>query len=239
MKYRCGIIKDLMPLYIDGVCGEESIRAVEEHLAECGQCRKYCDTMRNADGFAENVDSDCVEMADSLKKIKLRLNRKRAMAVICAVSGVLAVTAALWVLFNVPIKKIDKAAVKITAEVYPISELPYGVSVDDNSMTVSFDEGDSDSIYRVEIPSTGAAESENTGKSDEYATVITTTSDYFLRNMNWEIKDGTIHILGYRTTVLNNKAENYQKTMTSVEIGVIDKIVYDEPDGSQTVLWER
>lgn len=237
MKYRCGIIKDLMPLYIDGVCGEESIRAVEEHLAECVQCRKYCDTMRNADGFTENAGSDCVEMADSLKKIKLRLNRKRATSVICAVSGVLAVTAALWVLFNVPIKKIDKAAVTITAEVYPISELPYSVSGDDNSMTVSM--GDGGDVYRVEVPSVGVAESESEGKSDEYATVITTTSDYFLRNMNWEIKDGTIHILGYRTTVLNNKAENYQKTMTSVELGVIDKIVYDEPDGSQSVLWER
>ena len=39
-KLSCGIVWDLLPLYCDGACGEESVSAVEEHLAECEQCRK-------------------------------------------------------------------------------------------------------------------------------------------------------------------------------------------------------
>lgn len=36
---NCDIIKDLLPLYCDGVCSEETSRAVEEHLTTCPVCR--------------------------------------------------------------------------------------------------------------------------------------------------------------------------------------------------------
>lgn len=37
---NCEIIKDLIPLYIDGCCSGESERAVEEHLKNCSECKK-------------------------------------------------------------------------------------------------------------------------------------------------------------------------------------------------------
>ena len=37
---NCEIVRDLLPLYEDGLCSEESRRAVEEHLATCEACRK-------------------------------------------------------------------------------------------------------------------------------------------------------------------------------------------------------
>ena len=40
MKYPCPIINDLLPLYADGVCSEESRQAVMEHLKDCACCRK-------------------------------------------------------------------------------------------------------------------------------------------------------------------------------------------------------
>lgn len=39
MKKQCGIVQDLLPLYLDGVCGEESRSLVEEHLQVCVGCR--------------------------------------------------------------------------------------------------------------------------------------------------------------------------------------------------------
>ena len=45
MKYPCGIIKDLLPLYVDEVCNEESRQVVENHLTECEACRKYYEAM--------------------------------------------------------------------------------------------------------------------------------------------------------------------------------------------------
>ena len=37
---KCEIIRDLIPLYLDKVCSEDSRKLVEEHLAECSECRK-------------------------------------------------------------------------------------------------------------------------------------------------------------------------------------------------------
>lgn len=37
---NCGIVRDLLPLYEDGLCSKESRKAVEEHLKSCETCRK-------------------------------------------------------------------------------------------------------------------------------------------------------------------------------------------------------
>lgn len=39
MKMSCEIIEDLLPLYADNVCSEQSRQAVEAHLRECSACR--------------------------------------------------------------------------------------------------------------------------------------------------------------------------------------------------------
>ena len=36
----CKIIEDLLPLYEEGICSEETRDAVEKHLSECEKCRK-------------------------------------------------------------------------------------------------------------------------------------------------------------------------------------------------------
>ena len=38
MTYSCELIRDLLPLYKDEVCSQESRRAVEEHIADCSVC---------------------------------------------------------------------------------------------------------------------------------------------------------------------------------------------------------
>ena len=38
MNKDCEIIKDLIPLYVDGVCSEESKAKVEEHIEHCPDC---------------------------------------------------------------------------------------------------------------------------------------------------------------------------------------------------------
>ena len=43
---NCEIIKDLIPLYIDGCCSKESERAVEEHLSDCSECKKLFEEMK-------------------------------------------------------------------------------------------------------------------------------------------------------------------------------------------------
>ncbi len=36
----CNIVKDLIPLYIDECCSEESAKAVAEHIKNCAECQK-------------------------------------------------------------------------------------------------------------------------------------------------------------------------------------------------------
>ncbi len=45
MKYNCELVKDLIPLYQDKVCSDESRRIVEEHVKECEKCRKTAEMM--------------------------------------------------------------------------------------------------------------------------------------------------------------------------------------------------
>lgn len=45
MKTPCNVIRDLLPLYHDGVCSPESRQLVEEHLEECADCRGELERM--------------------------------------------------------------------------------------------------------------------------------------------------------------------------------------------------
>jgi len=39
MKLSCEIIKDLLPVYHDGICSNDSKMMIEEHLAHCDSCK--------------------------------------------------------------------------------------------------------------------------------------------------------------------------------------------------------
>lgn len=46
MKLPCTIIEDILPLYADGICSEESRLSVEEHCAGCESCNKKLCAMK-------------------------------------------------------------------------------------------------------------------------------------------------------------------------------------------------
>lgn len=46
MRLPCEIVKDLLPLYQDGVCSEKSKIAVEEHLKSCEECGKLLENVQ-------------------------------------------------------------------------------------------------------------------------------------------------------------------------------------------------
>ena len=57
MNYNCGIIDDLLPLYVDGACSEESKAAVEAHLTSCEACRRELERMRAGTVVSETIKS--------------------------------------------------------------------------------------------------------------------------------------------------------------------------------------
>ena len=91
MNIKCEVIKDLLPLYMDGVASEESCALIEDHLKECEDCRQYLDLLQE-----DLPDVSEVSLADetaSLRKIKRRLRRNRVLVVL--VTMVFAVIAGL------------------------------------------------------------------------------------------------------------------------------------------------
>lgn len=43
---NCNIVKDLLPLYVDDCCSEESALAVKEHIESCPQCKTLYESMK-------------------------------------------------------------------------------------------------------------------------------------------------------------------------------------------------
>ncbi len=68
-KKSCELIKDLLPLYADDVCSEESRKMVTEHLASCGNCRDELNKMKKELNITEKADKDI----KAFRKIKRRL----------------------------------------------------------------------------------------------------------------------------------------------------------------------
>ena len=246
MNYPCGIIKDLLPLYIDDVCNEESKTAVENHLSECEKCRQYYEAMKSTDGFAQNQNdnSEDMKMAESLKKIKSKINNKTRNIIICAVIAIVLNIITLNVLFSMPIKEIDLSDISVSAKVYPINELKGGLVIDDNdnSVRISYGGADAGDAYRITIPSmpeANVALSEQVMENSGYATVISWSSPYIMQVSSWmEDSDSDIlYITSFKTTILNNKASNY--TTKQLEFREINKIVFVDDNGKETTLWRK
>ena len=49
MNQPCPMIQDLLPLYVDQICSQESRRAVEEHVENCPLCRARLEELRRED----------------------------------------------------------------------------------------------------------------------------------------------------------------------------------------------
>lgn len=66
-NFNCNIINDLLPLYLDNLCSEESKQMIEEHLKSCKECQKTLNYMKNDFTITEDTD------ARIIKKVKQRI----------------------------------------------------------------------------------------------------------------------------------------------------------------------
>ncbi|MBQ8780300.1 MAG: zf-HC2 domain-containing protein [Oscillospiraceae bacterium] len=89
---NCGIAQDLMPLYADSVCTQESRTALEEHIQNCTDCRKKLELMT---AELENITppKEEIKHADVFKRLhKNHLRLAAAALVICLILLVPTVT---------------------------------------------------------------------------------------------------------------------------------------------------
>lgn len=74
MKLPCEIMEDLLPLYEDNVCSDQSKRAVEEHLLECERCRKLIENTHKIPILNIEPEKPAADkvVAKSFRKIRQR-----------------------------------------------------------------------------------------------------------------------------------------------------------------------
>ena len=239
MTYPCPVIRDLLPLYFDEVLSPESTDAVEQHLAECESCRQYCEQMRSGEIKAK-ASPDEHRALESLKRVKAKLSRRTVRIASASLAGALVLIGGYYTLFNVPLKSLTPDDVCLSAVVYPMAELRDDTATP--NCTVSFELSDYDEPYvTIAVPGFGdLSVSASVMEQEGYVSVVTWSSDYFLRVLKYgEGSDpDTLYITDFKTSILGNRAQDYQKSMSNLEFRKINRIVYVEKNGTETVLWE-
>ena len=71
----CCLVKDLFPLYHEGLIGKESDKIIQEHMETCKGCRSDYELYNDLEVSTQG-ESDEEEMIDYFKKIKMKLKIK-------------------------------------------------------------------------------------------------------------------------------------------------------------------
>lgn len=84
---KCEIAKDLMTLYVEGMCSEEAKKELEVHLKECSNCANQLEELQkelNDAGLAKKADytQENKKQLKPMKKVKKSLFRRKLVAVI-------------------------------------------------------------------------------------------------------------------------------------------------------------
>ena len=75
----CAVVRDLLPLYVEKISSEETRKLVEEHLAECQDCRNLLEDMTTEETPTVKLD------VAPLKRLKRKMVRSRiGVAVVVA-----------------------------------------------------------------------------------------------------------------------------------------------------------
>ena len=105
----CNVIIDLLPLYNEGGCSEESRQIVEEHLQNCENCRELCGNIP----IPVKEDSPKPSESETFRKIIRKLKKSRYSKLISTVLfvflvGLTILTRACYYTSYLPYKRLAK-----------------------------------------------------------------------------------------------------------------------------------
>ena len=89
----CDVIRDLLPLYVDGVLSPDSQKLVEEHLSDCSYCRDYHEKLLHTN---TNLRQGSGGDGDAIKKLRKKIKAKRLRAVCLTAALAVLIAGALW-----------------------------------------------------------------------------------------------------------------------------------------------
>ena len=121
MKKDCAIVQDLLALYEDDCLQEESRKMVEDHIAECQECRwvyEACEKMQDIQVQAQ-TESD-LQIQKSASQIMKKIKRRTTLKAVIGIVLIVAVIIGGHVFCN-----------HITDSEWGYSEMLYGIASDD------------------------------------------------------------------------------------------------------------
>ncbi len=82
MKVSCEIIKDLLPLYQEKLCSDESKKLIDEHLVECAGCGEIYRRMNENVKLNDEFIKENMKEADDLMRLSKRWNKKLMLGIL-------------------------------------------------------------------------------------------------------------------------------------------------------------
>ena len=136
-KISCNIIKDILPLYLDGVVSDDTKKMVEEHLKECDQCRNEAVKLKQ-DVVLPASKSVRLAETEVMKGLKRKLFRKKFLVSVISVILTIAVLSGVYsyMVMTKTYVPYDSGKVQIQEENGALYVVYQG---DDLGGTVSFD----------------------------------------------------------------------------------------------------
>jgi len=96
---ECNIVRDLLPLYMDDLCSDETAKLLEEHLKECVNCRQMLESLKKE--LDLNVQKEDWERELlPLKKIHAKLRRKSGFIILWSLLAVFLLCATLLLTYG-------------------------------------------------------------------------------------------------------------------------------------------
>ena len=113
----CGVVRDLLPSYVENLLGEESREAVDRHLENCPDCTARKDAMSAPSGEAEETAKE----VDFLKRVKKRGFKRMVLA--AAVTAILVLGGLGLKVFVIGTPLQPQSVAVVVSEVHPDNTL--------------------------------------------------------------------------------------------------------------------
>lgn len=158
-KISCDVIKDVLPLYVDGVVSDATKEMVEEHLSSCDSCREEAKILQQ-DIVLPSTKNIQLSEAMAFKKMKSYLRKKNVIifvstmiAAILLVVGIhsYAILAKTCIPYDKEIISINETDGKLYA-VYQDENLGGTVSLAPLKVTINGEEQNIIVFYYYETP---------------------------------------------------------------------------------------
>jgi len=144
---NCDVVKDLLPLYHDGVCSEESMIEIEKHLKECEDCQKYLEEIsKKIIHYSNRLKEE--EKLNLLKAFRKKFFKKRTVVILIVIFSVFIVLYLSTVAYYYVTDHEFPIAYEDTIDTLSVIQLSFNRKT---SMTIPFTTNNLNHIHRVYI----------------------------------------------------------------------------------------